>query len=91
MKLILTVEENGYELRYWDEITEEVGDSIITSWDIDLFHQQLINMNFNISKRVLTEAIRIIEEEKEDFVILTSKNKPNKLDTLHDDIFTIEN
>lgn len=90
MKLILTIEENGYELRYWDEITEEVGDSIITSWDVELFHQQLVNMNFNISKRVLTEAIRIIEEEKQDFVIFVSKNKPNKLDTLYDDVFIIE-
>ena len=90
MKLILTVEENGYELRYWDEITEEVGDSIITLWDVELFHQQLVNMNFNISKRVLTEAIRLIEEEKQDFVILASKNKLNKLDTLHDDVFVIE-
>ena len=90
MKLILIVEENGYELRYWDEITEEVGDSIAASWDVELFHQQLINMNFNISKRVLIEAIRLIEEEKQDFVIFASKNKPNKLDTLHDDVFIIE-
>jgi len=90
MKLILTIEENGYELRYWDEITEEVGDSIITSWDVELFHQQLVNMNFNINKRILIEAIRIIEEEKQDFVIFVSKNKPNRLDILHDDIFVIE-
>jgi len=89
MKLILTIEENGYELRYWDEITEEVGDSIITSWDVELFHQQLVNMNFNISKKVLNDAVRIIEDDKQDFVLLTSKNKPNKLDTLHDDVFTI--
>ena len=47
-------------------------------------------MNFNISKIMLTEAIRIIEEEKQDFIIFVSKNKSNKLDTLYDDVFVIE-
>lgn len=90
MKLILTLEENGYELRYWDEISEEIGSSIVSSWDVKEFHKQLVNMNINISKQILNEAVRLIEEEKKNFVIFSSKNKPNHLDTFHDDVFEMD-
>jgi len=90
MKFILIVEENGYDLRYWDEIEEEVGDSILTSWDVDFFYKELKVMNFNITKDVLKKAIALIEEDVKPFVILSSKTQEGHLDTLHEDVFIIE-
>lgn len=90
MKFILLVEEDGYELRYWDEITNEIGESIVSSWDKNLFHKKLVNMNFHISKKTLFSAINKIEVEDINYVMLYSKNKPNHLDTLYEDHFELE-
>ena len=90
MKFILLIEENGYELRYWDEIEEDIGDSIVTSWDVDFLYRELKIMNFNIAKDVLRKAISLIEGNEKTFVIFGSKTQQGHLDTLHDDIFTIE-
>lgn len=91
MKFILLVEENGYELRYWDEIGEEIGDSIISSWDVNEFYKKLVNMNFHISKKTISKAVSMIESGKNNFVVLHSmNNKPNHLDTLYEDIFELE-
>ena len=91
MKFILLIEENGYELRYWDEINEEIRDSIITFWDVDEFYKKLVGFEFNISKKTISNAIRLIESNEQDFIILASKNKQNHLDTLYEDYFEIEN
>lgn len=91
MKFVLFVEEDGYELRYWDEINEEIRDSVVSpTWDVNVMRRQLVSMEFNIKKRTLQEAIEILESGRNSFVILSSKNKPNHLDTLHEDVFEIE-
>jgi hypothetical protein len=90
MKFVLIVEEDGYELRYWDEINEEIRDSVITAWDTNEFYRKLVDMDFNISKKTLAKAVQLIESGRQDFVILASRKKPGHLDTLHEDYFEIE-
>lgn len=90
MKFVLLVEENGYELRYWDEINEEIRDSVITAWDANGFYKKLVDMEFNVTKKTLSRAFTLIETGQQDFVILKSKNKPHHLDTLYEDCFEIE-
>lgn len=90
MKFVLLLEEDGYELRYWDEINEEIRDSIITSWDADDFYRRLVDMEFNIKKKTIVKAMKMIESEEKDYVILASVKRPGHLDTLHEDIFEIE-
>lgn len=90
MKFVLLIEENGYELRYWDEINEEIRGSLIAAWDANDLYKKFVAMNFNINKKTLSYAINLIETGQKDFVILTSQAKPNHLDTLHEDLFEIE-
>lgn len=90
MKFILLLEEDGFELRYWDEINEEIRDSIITSWDADDFYRRLIDMEFHIKKKTVVKAMEMIELENRDYIILASSKKPGHLDTLHEDFFEIE-
>jgi hypothetical protein len=90
MKFVLTIEEDGYELRYWDEVSEEVGDSIVCEWDRNIFYRMLNDMNFNISKKLLFKGIDLIEDNKKNFIIFSSKQQDHHLDTLHDDVFYIE-
>lgn len=90
MKFVLLIEEDGYELRYWDEINEEIRDSIVTAWEVKDLYKNLIDMDFNISKKTLTKAIQQIESGIKDYVIFASKKKQGHLDTLHEDHFEIE-
>ena len=90
MKFVLIVEEDGYELRYWDEINEEIRDTILAAWDTNEFYKKLIDMDFNISRKTLAKAINLIESGQRDFVVLSSRKKPGHLDTLHEDYFEIE-
>jgi len=91
MKFVLLMEEDGFELRYWDEITEEIRNSIITTWSMDEFYKELVDREFNISKDILKRAMGLIESGERDFVVLASKNKKGHLDTLYEDEFYIEN
>lgn len=90
MKFVLLLEEDGYELRYWDEINEEIRDSIITSWDADDFYKRLVDMEFHIKKKTVERAMKMIESEEKDYVILASVKNPGHLDTLYEDSFEIE-
>jgi hypothetical protein len=73
MKLILTLEENGYEIRHWDEVNEEVDAPITQCWDIQEFYNQLNNLGFNITKSTLKKAIDLLENEQ--FVILKAEGE----------------
>ena len=91
MKFILLVEEDGYEFGYWDEINEEIRESIVSEWDVNELHRKLTLMDFKVTKKTLFKAVDLIESEKQDFVILGSKIKPHHLDTLYEDLLEIEN
>jgi hypothetical protein len=89
MKFIILIEENGYQVRYWDEINNDIGECIAESWDNKNLLQILKSKGFNIKKQELEEAIKAIEEEP--FVILSSQNKdPQDLDTFINSLFKIE-
>lgn len=90
MKFILMMEEDGYEFRYWDDIADEIGETIFSSWDRKEFKHRLFDMDFNISKESLERAFNLVDTGERSFVILCSKNKPNHLDTLHEDVFEVE-
>lgn len=90
MKFVLLIEEDGYELRYWDEINEEIRDTIVSGWDINEFYKKCVDIDFNITKKTLNRAVQILEQGEEDFVIFAAHTKPNHLDTLHEDYFEIE-
>lgn len=91
MKFILMVEEDGYQVRYWDQINEEIGDSIATNWNVKKLYSQLKEKNFHINKDVLKDAISRLDEGPEPFVILRSEPKSIvNLDTFINDQFTID-
>lgn len=71
MKFIFRVEENGYELRFWDEINEEIGDLLVEDWDLHHLHSYLRSVNFHISMKTLERAEK--ELENGNFVLLEEK------------------
>ena len=91
MKFILMVEEDGYQIRYWDQINEEIGDSIATAWEVkDLFHELKV-VGFHIKKDILQEAIERLDEGPEPYVVLRSELKSIvNLDTFINDQFKID-
>lgn len=89
MKFILLVEESGYQVKYWDEITDTIGKSFASSWSPKKLHEDLNNSGFNINLDELKSAIRMIDKD-EPFVILSSKQKNVSLDTFINNLFTIE-
>ena len=89
MKFIMLVEESGYQIRYWDELSNNIGECIAESWDSKKLFNALKTKGFNIRKDDLNEAIKIMDNEP--FVIFSSKQKdPMDLDTLINNLFTIE-
>lgn len=70
MKFVLRIEENGYELRCWDEDQESLGELLLSTWDIKEIHSYLEYMNFriplhrlrNIEKKFDTSAFVILSE-----------------------------
>lgn len=71
MKFILNIEENGYELRGWDEENEEVGELLVCSWSMKDIHQCLENLKFKIHMNDLKEVEEMFEEKA--FIILDEK------------------
>ena len=89
MKFVMLVEEGGYQVRYWDEINNAVGECIAEAWDHRKLYDRLQSRGFNIQKKELEEAIKIVEDEP--FVVLSSKPRdPMDLDTFINSLFTIE-
>lgn len=91
MKFILMIEEDGYQIRYWDQINEEIGDSIASNWDIDKLFEKLKNQNFHISLNVLKEAVERLDRGPEPFVVLKSESLSIvNLDSFINDLFVID-
>lgn len=91
MKFILMIEEDGYQVRYWDQINEEIGDSIGTSWNIKKLYNELKNKGFHISREVLEDAVSRLDNGPEPFVILKSESKSIvNLDSFINDQFKID-
>ena len=89
MKFILLVEESGYQIKYWDELTDSIGKPIATSWSVKRLHEDLTSNGFNINLNELKSAIKMIEND-EPFIVLSSKPKNVSLDTFINNIFTID-
>ena len=75
MKFILSIEENGYELRYWDEINEEIGEMLISSWNIREVCNKLSDMNFSLDTRIMKAIERLLEDRH---FILLCENKTER-------------
>lgn len=85
------VEEDGYQVRYWDQINEEIGDSIATEWNVKKLFNQLKLKGFHISKDILEEAISRLDKGPEPFVALKSESKSIvNLDNFMNDQFLID-
>lgn len=93
MKFILMVEEDGYQIRFWDEIIEKIGETIASSWDKKKLHETVRLKGMNIKKDELYHAIDLVENHDKSFVVLKSLPKSNvDLDTfLHDEFKIDEN
>ena len=91
MRFVLLVEENGYQVRYWNEMTQEIGSVIASSWDKSDLHKRLASKEIHIEKNVFNEAIKKIELEDKPFVVLkaSEKNK-NSIDLFIKEAFTID-
>lgn len=90
MKFILLVEDEGYQIRYWNEMTSEIGPTIAESWDKNELYKKLSIKQFHIDKRVFNEAIKEIELEDKPFVVLKSDESKDSIDLFIKDTFTID-
>lgn len=90
MKFILLVEDEGYQIRYWNEMTSEIGPTIAESWDKNELYKKLSIKQFHIDKRVFNEAIKEIELEEKPFVVLKSNENKDSIDLFIKDTFTID-
>ena len=89
MKFVLLVEEDGYQVRYWDEITNSIGECIAEAWEENKLYERLKSKGFNIKHKDLHQAISIIEDKP--FVVLSShSNDSIDLDTFINSMFTID-
>lgn len=73
MKFILRVEEEGYELRCWNDQEEEIGELLIQSWNMKDIHEYLLEADFEIKLKKLKEAESRFENES--FIILSETDK----------------
>lgn len=90
MKFVMLVEEGGYQVRYWDETNNVVGECIAKAWDRDKLYDGLQAKGFNIQKKELEEAMKIVDDH-EPFVVLSSNfNDQMDLDTFINSLFTID-
>lgn len=91
MKFILLVEDEGYQIRYWNEMTSEIGPTIAESWDKNELYKKLSIKQFHIDKRIFNEAIKEIELEDRPFVVLKSnETSGDSIDLFINDTFTID-
>jgi len=89
VKFIMLIEEGGYQVRYWDEINNNIGECIAEAWDHKKLYETLKCKGFNIQKKELEEAIVLIEDEP--FVIFSSHQRDSTdLDTFINSFFTID-
>ena len=87
MKFVFMLEENGYEFRYWDEDNSDVGDTLLSNWDVGEFHETLKFMGFHIKKQEIMKALSVLKGRP--FVIFSSKSEKGP-DSLHYDWFEVE-
>lgn len=90
MKFILYLEDDGYQIRFWDEICENMGDIFVRDWNHNRLYKKLVNKGFQISKRELMKAFRILEREDKPFVVLKSEKGETEFDTLRNDNFVVD-
>lgn len=89
MRFIVTFEDDGYELRYWNEMTEEVGDVLAKAWTQRKFSDELKQKGVKITQRELQRAFKIINAENRPFVVLMSKENKN-FETLSNEVFVVD-
>jgi len=89
MRFIVTFEDDGYELRYWNEITEEVGEVFAKAWTQRKFSDELKQKGLRITQRELQRAFKIINSENRPFVVLKSKES-NNFETLPNEVFVVD-
>lgn len=74
MKFIVMIEEEGYQLRYWDETKNEIGDSIVSDWNKRTFSQKIENFGINLNGDCLKKIFYRLDAGKP-FVVLVSKEE----------------
>lgn len=89
MRFIITFEDDGYELRYWNEITEEVGEVLIKSWTQKKFYEELKLKAIKITQKELRKSFNIINTEERPFVVLKSKEHSN-IENLQNEVFIVD-
>jgi len=89
MRFIVTFDDDGYELRYWNEMTEEVGEVFAKAWTQKKFYEELKQKGIRIITRELRRAFKILNAENKPFVVLKSKEN-NKFETLSSETFVVD-
>ena len=74
MKFIVLTEENGYELRYWDETKNEIGDSIVSDWNKRTFTQKMSEFGITLNSTNMKKIFYKLDNGNP-FVILYSKEE----------------
>jgi len=90
MRFIITYEDDGYELRYWNELTEEVGEVFAKAWTQKKFGDELKQKGVRIVQRELYRALKIISAEEKPFVVLKSKENSGGIETLSNETFVVD-
>jgi hypothetical protein len=74
MKIVITWEENGYEARYYDEIEEEIGSSLVCDNSPRRFWEKLNNIGIIITIAEFKKMISNLSFAP--FVILHGDDRP---------------
>ncbi len=89
MRLVFLVEDEGYQVRFWNELTQEIGEVLASSWEHNILLSKLKSSGFSIDRKTVEECIRKIEEEDKPFVVL-SKSDEDSIDIFSKNHFEIE-
>ena len=89
MRFIITYDDDGYELRYWNELTEEIGEVFAKAWTQKKFYEELREKGIRITQRELYKALKVITRENKPFVVLKSKGN-NNMEMLFSETFSID-
>lgn len=89
MRFVITLDENGYELRYLDEVENKLSSPIVACWNKKKFASMLYRDEIFIDKKELQKAFNLLEEKS--FVVFNCYEKENnRLHLMENEHFYIE-
>jgi len=77
MKFIISIEENGYEIRCWDEMNEDMGEQLISSWKMKDIYNKFKEMHFSIDPSLKKHIDELLDDKG--FIVLAEDETDGSL------------